>query len=86
MSRDGVYTLAEVLAQGFEARTVGVDGARYLWHRDCGERVAPRTGQRTRLTDPAALPEGLWFPTARGLEELASAAATEAGAAAEEGE
>ena len=42
---DLTYTLEDVLSKGFEARCVGPDGARYLWHGECGLRVDAFTGQ-----------------------------------------
>ena len=67
------FTLQDVVSLGFEARCVGPDGARYTWHRDVGVRVETRTGHTTLLTDPAELPDALWFPTPLGLEELETA-------------
>jgi len=64
------FTRQEVLAGGFEARCVGVDGARYIWHGDLGLRADSRAGSTLLLTDPARLPEGPWFATALGEEEL----------------
>ncbi len=71
-------TLADVLSKGFEARCVGPDGARYLWHGDCGLRVDAFTGRTTLLADPSALPVGgEWFPTSLGLVELHEAATSD---------
>lgn len=70
MEHDLTFALQDVIAMGFEARCAGPDGARYLWHQDCGLRVDSRTGATTLLTDPAELPEALWSPTTLGLEEL----------------
>jgi hypothetical protein len=64
------YSLQDVLSKRFEARCVGPDGARYLWHRDCGLRVDTLTKQTTLITDPAALPEGMWYATVLGLKQL----------------
>ena len=64
-------------SRGFEARAVGSDGARYLWHRDSGLRTDGRTGATTLLTDPSGLPEAMWFPTMFGLEELEEARSRE---------
>ena len=69
MVHDCIYTRGDVLRLGFEARCVGVEGARYLWHGDCGLRVDERTGT-TLISDPAVLPEGPWIATAWGEEEL----------------
>ena len=71
MKQGVIYSREEVLACGFEARCVGPDGARYLWHGDCGLRVESRTRRTTLISDPSLLPEGMWFPTRLGLEELA---------------
>lgn len=70
MTIDQTYTLAEVLRRGFEARCVGPDGCRYLWHGAFGLRVEPRSGRTTLLRDPAALPEEMWVPTRFGLKVL----------------
>ena len=70
MTMDQTYTLAEVLTRNFEARCVGPDGCRYLWHKGIGLRVEPRTGRTTLVHDPATLPEGRWSATRLGLEEL----------------
>ncbi len=64
------FTRTEVTARGFEALCVGNDGARYLWHGDCGLRVDTRTSSTTLITDPAILPEGPWLATPLGEEEL----------------
>jgi hypothetical protein len=73
LRHDWSYTLQDVLSRGFEARCVGPDGSRYLWHGDCGLRVEALTGRTILLTDAAALPEGAWIPTTLGLEELGEA-------------
>ena len=65
------YSRADVIADGFEARCVDVDGRRYLWHRAQGICFDPRGCVTTLITDPAALPEGPWFATDLGEEELA---------------
>lgn len=70
MNQQTVFTMQDVVSRGFEARCVGPDGARYLWHGESGLRVESRTGRTTLLTDSAGLPDGLWFPTSLGLEEL----------------
>lgn len=71
-------TLEDVLSKGFEARCVGPNGARYLWHGDCGLRVDAFTGRTTLLADPSALPVGgQWCATALGLAELNEAATSE---------
>jgi hypothetical protein len=70
---DLTFTLHDVVTRGFEARCVGPDGARYLWHRDFGLRVEARTGRTTLIADPAVLPEGTWIPTTLGLRELKEA-------------
>ena len=69
------YTRNDVLRLGFEARCVGVDGARYLWHGEYGLRVDAETGT-TLLFDPADMPDGLWSATAWGEEELAESQQT----------
>ena len=71
MAHEDTYTRSEVLRDGFEARCVGADGARYLWHGDQGLRVDKRLGTTMLVTDPAALPEGPWFATEWGERELA---------------
>ena len=64
------FTLSDVVRKGFEARCVGPDGSRYLWHGDAGLRTDVRTACATRITDLAVLPDSPWFPTRLGLEEL----------------
>jgi hypothetical protein len=64
------FNLREVVSMGFEARCVGPDGSRYLWHGESGLRVDTRTGLTTLVTDPSTLPESLWFPTRLGIAEL----------------
>ncbi len=73
MEHDLTFTLRDVVSLGFEARCVGLDGARYVWHRDSGLRVEARRGLTTLLTDPSQLPEAMWFPTQLGLKELETA-------------
>lgn len=70
LAHDCTYTRDDVLRVGFEARCVGVDGARYVWHGDRGLRVDPRIGTTTLITDPSGLPEGPWMATRLGEEEL----------------
>lgn len=69
----GTYSLADVLAKGFEARSVGPDGTRYLWCQGSGLRVDMRTHATTLVSDPAALPDVGWFATRFGLRQLAEA-------------
>lgn len=76
MTHDLTFSLHDVVSQGFEARCVGPDGARYLWHGDAGIRTE-RTGRTVMLTDSAALPDVVWFATTLGVEELEEAAALE---------
>ena len=66
---DLTFTLADVISKRFEARCVGPDGARYLWHGDSGLRTE-RCGRTTLLMDPSVLPDVIWFATSLGLEEL----------------
>jgi hypothetical protein len=72
--QDHTYSRAEVVAKGFEARCVAVDGRRYLWHRTQGIRFDPRGGITTLIIDPSALPEGPWLATDLGEKELATRA------------
>lgn len=72
------YSLKEVLAGSFEARCVGLDGARYLWCQGSGLRVDPRTHATTLVSDPSRLPEAGWFATRFGLQQLAVSVADEA--------
>lgn len=65
------YTLREVDDLGFEARCVGSDGARYLWHDGCGLRVDRHNCMTTLVIDSSLLPAGPWFPTSFGCEQLA---------------
>ncbi len=67
------FSLHEVLTAGFEARCVGVDGARYLWCQGSGLRVDPCTHVTTLVGDPSALPEAGWTATRFGLQQLAEA-------------
>jgi hypothetical protein len=71
LKHDCSFTRDDVLRLGFEARCVGVDGARYLWHGERGLRVDARTGT-TLLMDHASLPDGPWIATAWGEEEIAA--------------
>jgi len=71
------YTLAEVLAGGFEARCDLLNGTRYLWHGTEGIRVDPQLGVSSWICDPSALPEGDWRPTVYGELELAEGDAGE---------
>jgi hypothetical protein len=64
------FDLRDVVSMGFEARCVGPDGSRYLWHGESGLRVDTRTGFTSLVTDPTTLPESLWFPTRLGIAEL----------------
>jgi len=64
------FTRSEVTARGFEARCVADDRVEYLWHLGYGLRADPRGRTTTLITDPAALPEGPWWATELGAEEL----------------
>lgn len=77
MADDLTCTLEDVISKGFEARCVGPDGARYLWHGQTGLRADPHTGRTTLLSDPDELPRGLWCPTRLGLDELEDAQSRE---------
>jgi hypothetical protein len=68
------YTLAEVIAGGFEAECIAVDGCWYLWHGNRGIRIDDRHGIRSLVTQPSLLPDGDWFPTELGEREIAEAA------------
>jgi len=70
LKHDYTYTRDDLLRLGFEARCVGVDGARYLWHGECGLRVDARSDETMLIIDPAVLPEGPWFATAWGEMEI----------------
>ena len=50
------FTRGEVTARGFEARCTTDDSVEYLWHLGFGLRADLRSGSRTLLTDPAAVP------------------------------
>ena len=65
-----VYTRDQLLFRNFEARCVGADGAHYVWHNGCGLRVDSRTRTTTLITDTKRLPEGPWFATELGEEEI----------------
>ncbi len=64
------YTRDEVLRLGFEAFCMGIDGAHYLWHGECGLIEDPETGTRL-LLDPAEMPDRKWVATPWGEMELA---------------
>ena len=64
------YSKAEVLAGGFEASCELICGTRYLWHGTEGIRVDAAGGTRW-VDDPEVLPEGDWYPTELGEEEIA---------------
>jgi hypothetical protein len=49
---------------------MGADGARYLWHGECGLIEDPESGTRL-LLDPADMPDRPWVATAWGEYELA---------------
>jgi hypothetical protein len=68
-----IYTLAEVLAGGFEARCNALSGVRYIWHGAEGIRFDPRRGVAIWVGDPSQLPEGDWFATELGQQEIAGA-------------
>jgi hypothetical protein len=67
------FTLRDVVAMGFEASCVALDGTRYFWRRTFGVRVDTRRGETTLLTDPASLPDIAWFPTSLGRKQLEAA-------------
>jgi hypothetical protein len=66
----GTFTRAEVTGRGFEARCIPDDSVEYLWHRDCGLKADRKTGVRTLIVDPAAVPDGPWRATELGRREL----------------
>ena len=72
MENAHAYTRDDVLRLGFEARCLGADGARYLWHGKYGLRKDPDAGTRL-LLDPVDMPDVQWMATAWGEEELAQA-------------
>ena len=74
MTQEGrIYTLAEVLAGGFEARCDTLSGVRYIWHGAEGIRFDPRRDAAMWICDPSKLPEGDWFATELGRQEIAEA-------------
>jgi len=71
MAQEGrIYTLAEVLAGGFEARCDALNGGGYIWHGSEGIHVVPG-GISRWICDPSELPEGDWYPTELGEKEIA---------------
>jgi hypothetical protein len=65
------YTRSEVTARGFEARCVDEEAAvEYLWHLGYGLRTDKRDGSTVLITDPRLLPDGPWWATELGAEEL----------------
>ena len=70
MKHARTYTRDDVLRLGFEALCMGADGARYLWHGECGLIEDPESGTRL-LLDPADMPDRPWVATAWGEYELA---------------
>jgi hypothetical protein len=70
VQQDRTFELSEMLSLDFEARCVGEDRARYLWHHGCGLRIDPTTQAVTLITDPARLPRGPWTATKLGESEL----------------
>jgi hypothetical protein len=69
------YSKAEMLAGGFEASCELICGTRYLWNGAEGIRVDP-VGRTGWVSDPGLLPEGEWYPTELGKEEIAGGAKT----------
>jgi len=67
------YTLAEVLAGGFEARCLAPDGTRYLLCQGSALRVDPHTREAILVSDLGGLPGGPWSATRFGLRQLAEA-------------
>ena len=57
------YTLAEVLAGGFEARCLAPDGTRYLLCQGSALRVDPHTREAILVSDLGGLPGGPWRAT-----------------------
>lgn len=55
---DRSYTRTEVAAGGFEARCVGPDGTRYLWHGRQGIRVDPGGSVTTLSRRSPGCPRG----------------------------
>jgi hypothetical protein len=64
------FTRDEVTARGFEARCVPSETVEYLWHLGYGLRADRRDGSTVLITDPALLPDGPWWATELGAEEL----------------
>ena len=64
------FTRGEVTARGFEARCVPDETVEYLWHLGCGLRADKRDGSTVLITDPALLPDGPWWATELGADEL----------------
>ena len=72
------FTRGEVTARGFEARCVPNDSVEYLWHLGCGLCADKKDGSTILITDPAKLPDGPWWATDLGREELRDPALLEA--------
>jgi hypothetical protein len=65
-----LYSRADVVALGFEARCLDCEGRVYLWHDDCGLCVDARQQSTTLIADAARLPAGPWLANRLGVEEL----------------
>ena len=67
------YTKAEMLDGAFEARCELPDGRRFLWSGTEGLCVYPWEAARW-FDDPGRLPEGEWYPTESGRQQMAAIA------------
>ncbi len=68
--RSTSFTRREVTERGFEARCYADESVEYLWHLGWGLRADARDGSTVLITDPEILPEGPWWATPLGEEEL----------------
>lgn len=73
MANEHTFKLSDVVALGFEASCVSLDGTVYFWHRNFGVRIDRRTGKMALVTDPKVLPDGDWTATRVGVKELEAA-------------
>jgi len=71
MDQPSTFTRSEVTGRGFEARCIADDSVEYLWHLGYGLRADRKTGAKTLIVDPDAVPEGPWRATELGSRELA---------------
>jgi hypothetical protein len=70
MEKPSAFSIDEVIALGFEAYHCDGDGIHWFWHDGVGLCSDPSSGRCTLVCGRRLLPQGPWYPTNWGEQQL----------------